>query len=116
MTTELTTDLVTRLRDVGCDREAFTPSHAKCICRLANAAADEIEALRNLHGVGYSGAHVLQDAIRYQWLRSRDLDTIEKGGAFVGLVPQNLVLNGRDLDNAVDDAMKRERGTSASGA
>ena len=37
--------LLERLRDVGCDREPFTPAHAKCICRLANAAADEIERL-----------------------------------------------------------------------
>jgi hypothetical protein len=50
---ERTTDLVNRLRDVGCDREPFTPDHAKCICRLANEAADELErymaVVENLH-------------------------------------------------------------------
>lgn len=39
------TPLVDRLRDVGCDHEPFTPNHAKCTCRLANEAADEIEKL-----------------------------------------------------------------------
>lgn len=35
--------LIDRLREVGCDHEPFTPDHAKCICRLTNEAADEIE-------------------------------------------------------------------------
>lgn len=39
-------DLVERLEDVRCDREPFTPDHAKCICRLANEAAEEITRLR----------------------------------------------------------------------
>jgi hypothetical protein len=39
-------DIVQRLREVGCDREPFTHDHAKCICRLANKAGDEIERLR----------------------------------------------------------------------
>jgi hypothetical protein len=38
--------LIDRLRDTGCDREPFTPSHSGCRCRLANEAADEIEHLR----------------------------------------------------------------------
>lgn len=42
------------------------------------------------------------DAARYQWLRSRDLDAIDKGGIFVGQTPQNFVLNGEDLDRAID--------------
>jgi hypothetical protein len=40
-------DIVERLRDVGCDREPFTPDHANCICRLAHKAADEIERMRD---------------------------------------------------------------------
>lgn len=39
-------DIVERLEDVGCDREPFTPDHAKCICRLAREAAAEITRLR----------------------------------------------------------------------
>lgn len=41
-------ELLERLRDVRCDRAAFTPEHAGCVCRLTNAAADEIEHLQKL--------------------------------------------------------------------
>jgi hypothetical protein len=44
------------------------------------------------------------DAARYRWLRERDLDTITKGGVFAGMTPKNVVLNGEDLDRAVDEA------------
>lgn len=47
----------------------------------------------------------IRDAQRYRYLRSRDLDTIEKGGVFAGLTPKNVVLAGLDLDAAVDAAM-----------
>lgn len=43
-----------------------------------------------------------RDAARYRWLRSRDLDTISQGGVFAGRTPQNVVLNGDDLDAAID--------------
>ena len=43
-----------------------------------------------------------QDAARYRWLRSRDLDTIHNGGVFAGMTPKNVVLNGDDLDAAID--------------
>lgn len=49
--------------------------------------------------------NVERDAARYRWIRARDLDTIERGGVFAGLVPDNLVLNGEDLDEAIDAAM-----------
>ncbi len=42
--------LLDRLREVKCDREPFTPEHAKCICRLANEAADEIEMMSGMLG------------------------------------------------------------------
>lgn len=42
------------------------------------------------------------DAARYQWLRSQDINSIDKGGIFAGQTPQNLVLNGEDLDRAID--------------
>ena len=45
---------------------------------------------------------------RYAHLRSRNLDTIKTGGVFAGMTPDNLVLNGADLDAAIDDAMKGE--------
>lgn len=37
--------LAERLRDVGCDREPFTPDHAHCVCRLTGAAADALEKI-----------------------------------------------------------------------
>ena len=49
-----------------------------------------------------------KDAARYQWLRSRDLDAIDRGGIFVGMTPQNVVINGDDLDKAIDAAMSAE--------
>lgn len=42
------------------------------------------------------------DAKRYQYLRSRDLDTINSGGIFAGITPDNVVVNGDDLDEAID--------------
>lgn len=86
-------DIVERLRDTPCNREPFTPAHADCQCRVANEAADEIERLRT-------------DAARYQYLRSRDLDTIHIGGVFAGRTHENVVVNGDDLDVAIDWAMK----------
>ncbi|WJS05199.1 hypothetical protein [Roseibium aggregatum] len=56
------------------------------------AEADEIERLRI-------------DAARYNWLRSRDLDTISQGGVFAGMTPENVILNEEDLDRAIDAAM-----------
>lgn len=38
--------LLDRLREVRCDHEPFTPAHARCVCRLANEAADELERLQ----------------------------------------------------------------------
>lgn len=40
------TAIVDQLRNIGCDREPFTPEHAKCQCRVCNAAANEIERLQ----------------------------------------------------------------------
>ena len=49
-----------------------------------------------------------KDAERYQWLRSRDLETISHGGVFAGITPQNMVLNEETLDEAIDAAMAKE--------
>ena len=42
------------------------------------------------------------DAFRYRFLRDRDLDSINAGGVFAGKTPDNVVLNGADLDAAID--------------
>ena len=47
-------------------------------------------------------AAVVRNAQRYEYLRERDLETIKHGGVFAGLTPDNLVLNGEDLDAAID--------------
>lgn len=47
------------------------------------------------------------DAARYQWLRERDLETISHGGVFAGKTPDNVILNGEDLDAACDAAIAR---------
>ncbi|MBX9831966.1 MAG: hypothetical protein K2X78_02855 [Burkholderiaceae bacterium] len=41
-------------------------------------------------------------AERYAWMRDRDLSTIHQGGVFAGKTPENVVLNGDDLDAAID--------------
>lgn len=45
------------------------------------------------------------DAARYDFLRTRDIGAIANGGVFAGMIPDNVVLNGEDLDDAVDAAM-----------
>ncbi|WP_422402593.1 hypothetical protein [Pseudomonas sp. GZD-209] len=43
-----------------------------------------------------------KDAERYLVLRQADVDTIQNGGLFAGLVPDNIVINGHDLDRRTD--------------
>ena len=35
------------------------------------------------------------DAMRYRYLREQDLETIKNGGIFAGLIPDNIVINGK---------------------
>lgn len=63
----------------------------------------------NEPGAAEADALVEQNARRYEWLRARDLDTIDKGGVFAGMTPKNVVLNGDDLDAAIDAAMKESK-------
>lgn len=41
-------------------------------------------------------------ALRYAMLRAAPIDAITSGGVFAGQTPQNIVLNGDDLDAAID--------------
>ncbi|MGY1950078.1 hypothetical protein [Pseudomonas pergaminensis] len=50
------------------------------------------------------------DAERYRWLRDRDLNSIHLGGVFAGKTPQNIVLNGEDLDQMIDAAIQSAEG------
>ena len=63
--------------------------------QMARRAAAEIKKLR-------------ADADRYNWLRTRDLDTISQGGVFAGMTPENVILNEEDLDRAIDAAMNEQ--------
>ena len=63
------------------------------VVKRAEKAEAEVEQLRI-------------DAERYRYLRERDLETISAGGVFAGMTPRNVVLNGEDLDHAVDAALK----------
>jgi hypothetical protein len=51
-------------------------------------------------------------ANRYRFLRARDLGAIREGGVFAGLTPDNVVLNGEDLDRAIDAAIAASKGTN----
>lgn len=53
---------------------------------------DEFKGLRAL----------IQNTERYQVLRQADIDTIRNGGLFAGLTPENIVINGQDLDERTD--------------
>lgn len=55
------------------------------------------------YGATMNEAQAIQrDAERYRKLRAADINAIHKGGVFVGLTPDNVVINGEDLDIAVD--------------
>ena len=43
-----------------------------------------------------------KNAERYLVLRQADVDTIHNGGLVAGLTPDNIVINGSDLDERVD--------------
>jgi len=54
-----------------------------------------------------------RDAERYQWLRSRNIDTVHRGGVFAGVTPDNYVLNGEDLDRHIDVAIRKRKETQS---
>ncbi|MBK1711269.1 hypothetical protein [Rubrivivax gelatinosus] len=58
---------------------------------------------------------LLEHAELYEHLRTRPLDTIAlaKGGVFAGRVPDNVVLNGEDLDRAIREEMGRPQAAQA---
>ena len=96
-------EIANRLRDRATERrrtgwelsDAMTPGEME-------AAAAEIDRLQTRVT---ELAQFERDARRYRYLRERDLDTIHKGGIFAGCVPENVVVNGDDLDAAIDTAM-----------
>jgi hypothetical protein len=99
-----------------CERRAAQalPAVRAALSARADGGKDSSDAL--VDGLTESIASLLDriedlepDAIRYRCLRSRDLDVIVKGGVFAGKVPDNVVLNGDDLDAAIDAAIAGEK-------
>lgn len=70
----------------------------------------ELEALRA------RVAELEKGAERYRWLRERDLDTITHGGVFAGQVPENFVISGKELDEAIDAAIDQQGGQEGPGS
>lgn len=68
----------------------------QCRVRQVERLVDEAESLR-------------QNADRYLVLRQADVDTVHTGGLFAGLVPENMVINGEDLDQRADAAIEEQR-------
>lgn len=51
---------------------------------------------------------LIADANRYRFLKRADVDAINAGGIFAGMTPDNVVLNGLDLDEGIDAAMDKD--------
>ena len=63
-----------------------------------------------------SGDRIREFTRRYAYLRLRSLNEIDKGGVFAGMTPANVVLNGCDLDNAIDAAIEQQANAPSSAA
>ncbi|UQS91692.1 hypothetical protein M5C90_10660 [Pseudomonas chlororaphis subsp. piscium] len=70
-------------------------------------AATSLEFGERLEALEQERDILRKDAERYQWLRERDLETLHRGGVFAGQTPQNIVLNGETLDEAIDAAISK---------
>ena len=80
--------IASELRGIAVDADDAAPIAA----RVLREAADRINALS-------------ANAARYEHLRAKDLDQAQSGGLFAGLTPDNVVINGPDLDDAIDREM-----------
>jgi hypothetical protein len=79
-------------------------AHAEAAIRHVALLREDIEAYLAKQQVEQEP--MSDDEKRYQYLRNRPLDTITSGGVFAGLTPENIVLNGDDLDKHIDDAIE----------
>lgn len=95
------------------------PTDVDLVCRVLMLSAENPElsvpiAARDLKRASLVIAHLAPDAARYRYLRGRQVSTLKDGGLFAGLTPDNLVINGPDLDARVDAAIGAEAGKVAS--
>ncbi|MBD8671667.1 hypothetical protein [Pseudomonas lurida] len=99
------------LASLECQDASFQPQYDAEFEKAATPGAvwrliEEFEALiaenRTLH----------KNAERYLVLRQADVDTIQNGGLFAGLTPDNIVINGHDLDDRVDALIAARMGTA----
>lgn len=79
---------------------------AACQRHAHGNGSSEAITMAVLTAIGYPDLYL--DALRYRYLRGRDLDTIGASGVFAGLTPENVVINGDDLDARVDAALELE--------
>lgn len=96
--TEATTDLAGRFDElVMCEYSQGVCADGAAILRDGQVmTVDEIVGeLRTLTA----------DANRYRFLKMADVNAISAGGIFAGMTPDNVVLNGADLDEAIDAAL-----------
>ena len=75
--------------------------------KLALELRDQVNSLeQRRHAEQQACQAAERDAERYRWLRGRNLEAIHQGGVFAGITPENMVVNGVDLDAAVDSAIE----------
>lgn len=88
----------------------------KAACQVLTAQVAVLQSDANSWQSGYDRGRRMASKLsqaerkhvdRYLWLRRRELNSIRAGGVFAGMTPLNVVLNGKDLDKAIDDAMGR---------
>ena len=75
---------------------------ARYEARIAELERSRDELVQKMHQLERERDALRADAQRYRWLRGRDLNTITAGGVFAGMTPQNVVINGADLDARID--------------
>ena len=97
----------TAIADIGLER--FGPG--RCELVFADTGNEHAITLDHIHGYRTqveAGALMIEsmrrDAERYRWLRNRDLYA-RYYGVVVETTPDNIVINGKELDNAIDAAM-----------
>ncbi len=94
-------------------RQSTQPSTEELQLRVCELERERDELVQKMHQLERERDALRADAERYQWLRGRDLNTIAAGGVFAGMTPQNIVINGADLDSRIDAERATESNPNA---